>query len=333
MARLDPGAPEGFQGRATPVTVVDCTIRDGGLMNKSNFSLACVQAVYRAVCRAGVQVVELGYRNSRKLFDPAQYGAWRFCDDEMIRRVVGEEAFPGTRIAVMMDAHKSELDDLKPRERSPVSLVRIATYVEDLDKAVRLENDAHAKGYATTLNIMSISKVDRQVLDACLLRIREETHAEACYIVDSFGNLHAGDIRRLVATYQALMPGFAVGVHAHNNQQLAFANTLEGLACGATYLDGTLYGLGRGAGNCNLELLLGHLRDLPYDLRPVLDVIASHILPLRKEITWGYSVPYLVTGILNRRQDEGTDLMALPDRDPAKLAFRDFFERMGRPEG
>jgi 4-hydroxy 2-oxovalerate aldolase len=310
------------------IHVVDCTIRDGGLMNKSNFSLECVRAVYRAVCAAGVQVVELGYRNSRKLFDPAQYGPWRFCDDEMIRRVVGERKHPATRIAVMMDAHKSDVDDLKPRETSPVDLIRCATYVEDIQKAIRVENDAHAKGYDTAINIMSISTAPDQALDECLLRIKEETHVKACYIVDSFGHLQPADIARFVAKYQKLLPGVQVGIHAHNNLQLAFANTIEGLNRGAGYLDGTLYGLGRGAGNCNLELLIGFLDDPRFDLGPVLDVISSHILPLQKDIKWGYSVPYLATGILNRRPDEGMRLMAMAEDDPAKYAFRDFYDRL-----
>ena len=326
------GALDRFDRRRPQLKVVDCTIRDGGLMNKSRFSLACVQAVYRAVCEAGVQVVELGYRNSRKLFDPEVFGAWRFCDDEMIRQVLGEHKFPGTRIAVMMDAHKSELDDLKPRAQSPVDLVRIATYVEDLDKAIRLENDARAKGYDTAINIMALSKVVEADLDACLLRIRRETKIQVCYIVDSFGNLDGEDIAYFVTKFQTLMPGIEVGIHAHNNQQLAFANTLEGLKLGANYLDATLYGLGRGAGNCNLELLVGFLKNPKYDLGPLLDVIAAHILPLQKDITWGYAVPYLVTGLLNRHQDEGTELLALPDQDPAKYAYRAFFDRLALPE-
>jgi 4-hydroxy 2-oxovalerate aldolase len=324
--------PDRFNRLRPELNVVDCTIRDGGLMNQSKFTLACVQAVYRAVCQSGVQVVELGYRNSRKLFDPEVFGAWRFCDDAMIRQVIGDHKYPGTRIAVMMDAHKSELDDLKPRAQSPVDLVRIATYVEDLDRAIRLENDARAKGYDTALSIMALSKVAEAALDACLVRIRRETQVQVCYIVDSFGTFDPEDLAHLVAKYQRQLPGIEVGIHAHNNQQLAFANTLEGLKLGANYLDGTLYGLGRGAGNCNLELLVGFLKNPKYDLGPLLEVIAAHILPLQKDITWGYSVPYLVTGLLNRHQDEGTELQALPDQDPAKYAFRAFYERMALPE-
>jgi 4-hydroxy 2-oxovalerate aldolase len=314
------------------ITVVDCTIRDGGLMNKSQFTLDCVQAVYKAICESGVHIVELGYRNSRTMFDPEKYGAWRFCDDEMIKKVVGDNKFPDTKIAVMMDAHKSSVDDLLPRDKSHVDVIRCATYVKDIDKCIKIVNDAVAKGYETTINIMSISTAPERELNEALQQIHEETKIKACYIVDSFGNLYSEDIDYFVSKYQKMLPGIEVGVHMHNNQQLAFANTIEGIIRGANYLDGTLYGLGRGAGNCCLELLLGFLKNPKFNMRPILDVIASHIIPLQKEITWGYSVPYMVTGIMNRHPDEAIKLMMLPEKDPARNNFRAFYERMLDPE-
>jgi 4-hydroxy 2-oxovalerate aldolase len=314
------------------ITVVDCTIRDGGLMNKSQFTLDCVQAVYKAICESGIHIVELGYRNSRTMFDPEKYGAWRFCDDEMIKKVVGDNKFPDTKIAVMMDAHKSSVDDLLPRDKSLVDVIRCATYVKDIDKCIKIANDANAKGYETTINIMSISTAPERELNEALQQIHEETKIKACYIVDSFGNLYSEDIDYFVSKYQKMLPGIEVGVHMHNNQQLAFANTIEGIIRGANFLDGTLYGLGRGAGNCCLELLLGFLKNPKFNMRPILDVIASHIIPLQKEITWGYSVPYMVTGIMNRHPDEAIKLMMLPEKDPARNNFRAFYERMLDPE-
>ncbi len=310
------------------ITVIDCTIRDGGLMNKSQFTLDCVQAVYKAACEAGIHIVELGYRNSRKMFDPAEYGAWRFCDDEMIKKVVGDKKYQDTKIAVMMDAHKSTTDDLLPRDKSLVDVIRCATYVKDIDKCIKIVNDANAKGYETTINIMSISAAPERELNEVLQQIKEETKIKACYIVDSYGNLYSEDIDYFVSKYQKFMPGIEVGVHMHNNQQLAFANTIEGIIRGANYLDGTLYGLGRGAGNCCLELLLGFLKNPKFNIRPILDVIATTILPLQKGISWGYSVPYMITGIMNRHPEEAIKHMALPENDPAKYNFRAFFEKM-----
>jgi 4-hydroxy 2-oxovalerate aldolase len=301
-------------------------------MNKSQFTLECVQAVYKAICEAGIHIIELGYRNSKKMFDPAQYGVWRFCDDEMIKKVVGDNKYPDTKIAVMMDAHKSSTEDLLPKEKSLVDVVRCATYVKDIDKCIKIVNDANAKGYEATINIMSISTAPERELNEVLQQIKEETKIKACYIVDSYGNLYSEDIDYFVSKYQKLMPGIEVGVHMHNNQQLAFANTIEGIIRGANYLDGTLYGLGRGAGNCCLELLLGFLKNPKFNISPILDIIATHILPLQKEITWGYSVPYMISGIMNRHPEQAIKLMSLPEKDAAKNDFRAFYERMAEPE-
>ncbi|MCQ2494573.1 MAG: nucleoid-structuring protein H-NS, partial [Lachnospiraceae bacterium] len=91
------------------------------------------------------------------------------------------------------------------------------------------------------------------------------------------------------------------GMHAHNNQQLAFANTIEAVGDGVNYLDATYGCLGRGAGNCAMELLIGFLKNPKYNIYPVLQFLEKHIVPLKKEgLIWGYDVPYLVTGLLNQ---------------------------------
>ena len=94
--------------------------------------------------------------------------------------------------------------------------------------------------------------------------------------------------------------GKEVGIHAHNNQQLAFANTIEAIIQGANWVDATMYGLGRGAGNCPMELLIGFLRNPKFRLRPVLKLLQDYLLPLRERMEWGPLVPYGVTGLLNQ---------------------------------
>jgi 4-hydroxy 2-oxovalerate aldolase len=91
-----------------------------------------------------------------------------------------------------------------------------------------------------------------------------------------------------------------VGVHMHNNLQLAYANTIEGIVGGANFLDATMAGLGRGAGNCLMELLISFLHNPKYDLRPVLGCVQNHIEPMRAKLLWGYDLPYLLTGMLNQ---------------------------------
>jgi len=94
--------------------------------------------------------------------------------------------------------------------------------------------------------------------------------------------------------------GKEVGIHAHNNQMLAYANTIEALIVGANRLDATINGMGRGAGNCPLELLIGFLKNPKFQLRPVLQCIQEHFLPLLEKMEWGYKIPYMITGQLNR---------------------------------
>ncbi len=99
-----------------------------------------------------------------------------------------------------------------------------------------------------------------------------------------------------------------IGIHAHNNQQLAFANTIEAVGRGVNLLDATMSCMGRGAGNCAMELLLGFLKNPKYNLFPVLQFIEKHINPLKESGTvWGYDIPYLLTGRLNQHPSAAID--------------------------
>jgi len=309
------------------ITVVDCTIRDGGLINDSQFSIDLVKAVYKAVCEAGVDIVELGYRNSKKMFPPDKFGAWRHCDDDVLKKIVDKEKYPNTKVAVMMDSHKSEIADIVEKEQSPVDIIRVATYVKDIDKAIKISNAANELGYATTINIMAISHAIEWELDEALQQIEEETKASTVYIVDSFGALYSEDIDFYYYKYKKYIKKKEIGIHCHNNQQLAFANTIEGIIKGANYLDATLYGIGRGAGNCPIELLLSFLKNPKFDLRPILDIIAKEVLPLKKKIEWGYHIPFMITGVLNMHPDESIAFMKMDNDNPDKIDFKSFYEK------
>ena len=309
------------------IKVIDCSIRDGGLMNNSNFSMEMVKKVFRAVNDSGVDVIELGYRNSKDFFSTTEYGPWRFCDEHILREVT-DGVDHQVEIAVMQDAHKAVPEDILPKSESVLDIIRIATYVKDVDKAIHLANNATDKGYKATINVMAISHALDRELDEALQQIEEETNVTACYLVDSFGALYSEDIHYLVHKFQKYIKTKEIGIHCHNNQQLAFANTIEGIIKGVNYLDGTLYGLGRAAGNCPLELLIGFLKNPKFDIRPLLRVIGSDILPLIKEMEWGYAIPYMITGILNLHPRGGMKQMNLPDDDEDKRNFEKFFELM-----
>jgi 4-hydroxy 2-oxovalerate aldolase len=128
----------------------------------------------------------------------------------------------------------------------------------------------------------------------------------------------------LSAKYMERLPGKTIGIHTHNNQQLAFANTISAIINGVNYLDGSFYGIGRGAGNCPLELLLSFLKNPKFNVRPIIEAIESHIFPWREKIDWGYFVPYMVTGVLNQHPRSA---MAHMESDK-KNKILDFYDQM-----
>jgi 4-hydroxy 2-oxovalerate aldolase len=147
------------------IKVLDCTIRDGGLMNNHRFDDAVVKAVYDACVAAGVDYMEIGYKASRKAIVPGEYGVWKYCLEDDIRRIVGDK--PGhTKISVMADAERCDYrEDILPRDESAIDLVRVATYINQIPMAIDMIKDAHDKGYETTVNLMSVSTVPERELD------------------------------------------------------------------------------------------------------------------------------------------------------------------------
>jgi 4-hydroxy 2-oxovalerate aldolase len=305
------------------IKVLDCTIRDGGLINKHNFDLRFVREVYKAVSAAGVDYIEIGYKNSKEFFSPKDYGAWKFCDDDDVKKAIdGIES--NTKISVMVDVGRVNLDDVKPADQSPVDVIRTATYVKDIDKAIFMCNHFADKGYETAINIMAISKDRGPELDEALHQIEKESKADVVNIVDSFGSLYQENIEHLVKRFKSIIKTKEIGFHGHNSLQLAFSNTIEAIIHNANYLDATVYGIGRGSGNCPLELLIGFLKNPKFNLRPILDLISKEFIPLREKIEWGYIIPYAIAGMLNEHPKAA---IALRESDK-KENYREFYESL-----
>ena len=116
--------------------------------------------------------------------------------------------------------------------------------------------------------------------------------------------------------------GKDIGMHAHNNLQLAFANTIEAIILGANRVDATMGGLGRGAGNCPMELLLGFLRNPKFRLRPVIELLQNHIEPLKATLNWGPSVPYNITGQMNLHPRAAIQFLASDEKRELRQVLR-----------
>jgi 4-hydroxy 2-oxovalerate aldolase len=242
--------------------VLDCTIRDGGLVNDHLFDDHLVKAVYDTCVEAGIDYMEVGYKASKKIFAPDNFGKWKYCDEDDIRRIVGDNDTQ-LKLTAMADAEKTDYhEDILPKDQSVLDIIRVATYVHQLPVAVDMIKDAYDKGYEVVCNLMAISIVQDAEIDQAL-EVLAETQVSTIVVVDSFGALYTEQIEMLTKKYLKAVEGAGkmVGIHAHNNQQLAFANTIEAIIHGANRADASMAGIGRGAGNCALELLVGFLRN------------------------------------------------------------------------
>lgn len=283
------------------IKVLDATIRDGGLVNSFYFTDEFVKKLYKTNIKAGVDYMEFGYKASKELFDVNSFGKWKFCNEEDIRSIVGDND-TNLKISVMADVGRTDLEsDIIDKSDSVIDLVRVATYINTIPAAIDMAEYCKAKGYETSINIMAVStSSDKDIKQA--LELIGQSGVDMIYIVDSYGSMYPEQIRELSEMYTEVGVKYnkTIGIHAHNNQQLAFANTIDATAQGVSMLDATMMGMGRGAGNCAMEALLGFLKNPKYKLDPALRFVQSEMLKLKAEgNVWGYDIPYLLTGILN----------------------------------
>ncbi len=291
------------------IKILDATIRDGGLCNNFEFSDEFVSELYKTNVRSGVDYMEFGYKASKHMFDESEFGKWKFCKEEDLRAIVGENP-SDMKIAVMADVGRCDYKtDFLPKSESVIDMVRVACYIHQIPAAIEMIEYFNALGYETTCNIMAISQVSSDQITQALDMLAHSS-VDVIYLVDSFGSLYPENASELAKSYIAAIEGTGkqIGFHAHNNQNLAFANTIETMSYGVSFLDATVQGMGRGAGNCAMELLLGFLKNPKYNLYYLLRFVEKHMIPLREQgVMWGYDLQYMFTGLLNRHPREAID--------------------------
>lgn len=279
--------------------ILDCTIRDGGHINKWAFADDCVRASYFAALKSGVDYFEIGYKTQPSPSGTA-FGPYGVCDDAYLASVIAPN--DKCKIAVMMDAGKVTAELLADRKGSGtcVSAVRVAAYPYELEKAFSLVESFHAKGYEVFMNLMASSELSAENY----LQLRNwggKNLMQCVAFADSFGSFLPKDISDQFSKLKEA--GFErIGYHAHNNLQMAFANTLQAISEGAYCVDASAYGMGRGAGNLPIEVLLSYLakqEDGKYNPVPYLDVVDRYYGPLSKKFEWGYGLSGLISGVMN----------------------------------
>ncbi len=280
--------------------LLDCTLRDGGYVNNWEFDATTAARVMDGLYDAGVRYIELGIMG--KGGEPGR--STKFSDFEQIRPLLAHRR-PGCRYAVMLN--QADADDyfIPARAQDTVDLIRIAFFKSEREKAMLKARELKEKGYEVFLQAMATFMYDDGELDA-LLRTVNDVLPTAFYLVDSFSTLYNADVRRLADfVLERLSEQVLFGFHAHNNIQMAYSNAIEFLSTPAERVliaDGSIYGMGRGAGNVPTELLMQYLNQFNGDSYRVIDVLAlfeESIKPIFKKYYWGFAPEYFLTAQKN----------------------------------
>lgn len=282
--------------------LLDCTFRDGGYYTDWDFSPDLIQGYLRAMSAAGVDIVELGMRS---LKNEGFKGACAFTPDHFLRTL---EIPDSLGVGVMVNAdellHGGEvsaaaLDALfpEPAQRSLVDLVRIACHVHELVPAFPAATWLHERGYRVGFNLMQVAdRSGREIAD--LAAEATQWPVEVLYFADSLGSL---DPKRTAAIVRILRENWsgAIGMHAHDNMGLAQTNALRAIDEGATWVDATVTGMGRGPGNPRTEHMaieIAERRDKAPNLVPLLELVRQSFEPMRQQYGWGTNPYYYLAG-------------------------------------
>jgi 3-deoxy-manno-octulosonate cytidylyltransferase (CMP-KDO synthetase) len=282
------------------IKLLDCTLRDGGYYTNWNFDTQMVQDLVTHLDLAGVDIIELGYKS------PMKGGKYRKCNDRFIWEVLEHKLPVNADLAFMIDAKDfvkggvvdySLIDDvIHDKTDSPFSICRLAIKYSEIEVAKTIGRYIKSKGYDLIINLMGITTLtDEQIQEFILMAELEPT---ALYFADSYGNLEPKQVQKITSIFNE--SGINVGIHTHDNLGLAFANCLAGLDAGATYIDGTLLGMGRGVGNVKTEQLitfLQHSRGYEYQSTPIQKFIYKWMKALHSRYNWGFTHNYMIAGI------------------------------------
>ncbi|AJA47301.1 hypothetical protein CPAST_c12010 [Clostridium pasteurianum DSM 525 = ATCC 6013] len=288
------------------INILDCTLRDGGYVNNWSFSDHTASNLIDSLIQAKIEFIELGYisEKSDKCRDTTM-----FSNVECIDNIITDYS---ANYLVMMNLGDFNIDNI---EYNPnIFGIRLAFRKEDWRKALLEAEKIINKGFKVFVQPMvALSYTEEELLE--VINEFNKLDIYAFYIVDSFGSMQNHDILRLASLVDNnLNSNVKLGLHAHNNLQLAFSNAItlvQTIENRDLIIDSSVLGMGRGAGNLNTELFANHLIrncDKKYEIQPLLDIIDTSLNVIHKENYWGYSPAHYISAIYNCHPNYSTYL-------------------------
>jgi 4-hydroxy 2-oxovalerate aldolase len=292
------------------VKILDCTIRDGGYYNDWDFDNDIVDLYLSYIQKLPIDVIEIGYI-SRSIDEYA--GKYFYLNKNIITEVRKKCKM---KIAVMIDlksiSNHDEIDQLTNDLENIVDIIRLATNFSDIEKAKEVSVHLKQKGFDVCINLMKFS--DIKIDDVFISKVSDiDKYTDILYIVDSYGSILPHKLKDLIRSIKKVSK-VKTGFHGHNNLELALANTIIAIENGVDIVDATITGMGRGAGNLKLELLLVYLNSLDNHntfMFNELSTIVERFNQLQNKYKWGTNLPYMISGAFSLPQKRVMDLIRL----------------------
>ncbi|MDT3403630.1 aldolase catalytic domain-containing protein [Mucilaginibacter terrae] len=286
--------------------ILDCTLRDGGYYTQWDFDKKLTERYFTAMEQLPIDVVEIGYRSHAS---NTYFGKYYYSPVSLLQKA--RQLMPTKKLALMLNLKDCPANDslipLLEKCRGYADLFRIAADPAKINEAIALAKFIKSLGFGVALNLMYLSELKNSV--TIVERLGElDGVADCISLVDSYGGVYPHEVAELIK-YCKNFTNVPLGFHGHNNIELAFANSLAAIEAGCEFVDGTITGMGRGAGNLKTELLLTHLSakagyNVNYD---VLSNIVHDFEHLKAAYQWGTNLPYMVSGINSLPQQNVMD--------------------------
>jgi 4-hydroxy 2-oxovalerate aldolase len=283
--------------------VLDCTLRDGGYYNNWDFNELLVDKYLSAMSDAKVDIVEIGFR-----FLPQKkfLGKFAYSEDNFLNSI----SLPkNLSYAVMINAsdlinYEAGLDcaiDLlfSDKKNSPIDIVRIATHAVDIALCEPIAIALKTLGYRVFMNIMQISSMDTKAIESASKDINRWGCVDVLYFADSFGNMESELILSVITSLSSQWNG-DLGIHTHDNKNQALGNSLTAIESGVSFVDATLLGMGRGAGNAKTESLLVEINQRKYGKYfpdAIFPLALNEFTLLQKKFKWGPNIYYFLSAV------------------------------------
>ena len=278
----------------TDIKLLDCTLRDGGYVNDWQFGHNNLISIYERLASSGVDYVEIGFLDDRRPFD---INRSIFPDTSCYGKIWGKAKTRPAKVCAMIDYGTCSIDHIEPQSKSGIDAIRVIFKQHKLEEAMDFCAKVKELGYEVFSQLVSVTTYsDEDLVHMCEVVNRVAPHALS--MVDTYGLLEPDTLLHIFSIIdEHLDSGICIGFHAHNNFQLAYANCIAFMSRKETkhpiLVDGTLYGMGKSAGNAPLELLAMQLNKnygKDYKIDPMLEAIEESIMDFYKKSPWGYKM-------------------------------------------